>query len=71
MRLRVSEEVEMMGLDLDQFFDEQIGESDWDMFTSTGHLTHGVPGRARSGEGTISSDASMEREAVRTESKEV
>lgn len=30
MHLRVSEEVEMIGLDLDQFFDEQIG--DWSMF---------------------------------------
>ncbi len=30
MHLRVTEEAEMMGLDLDQFFDEQIG--DWGMF---------------------------------------
>lgn len=30
MHLRVSEESEMIGLDLDQFFDEQIG--DWGMF---------------------------------------
>jgi Amt family ammonium transporter len=30
MHLRVSEEAEMKGLDLDQFFDEQIG--DWGMF---------------------------------------
>ena len=30
MHLRVTEEAEMNGLDLDQFFDEQIG--DWGMF---------------------------------------
>lgn len=30
MHLRASEEAEMMGLDLDQFFDEQIG--DWSAF---------------------------------------
>jgi Amt family ammonium transporter len=29
MHLRVTEEAEMMGLDIDQFFDEQIG--DWGM----------------------------------------
>ena len=29
MHLRVTEEVEMIGLDIDQFFDEQIG--DWSM----------------------------------------
>jgi ammonium transporter, Amt family len=30
MNLRVTEEAEMKGLDIDQFFDEQIG--DWGMF---------------------------------------
>lgn len=30
MHLRVTEEAEMVGLDVDQFFDEQIG--DWAMF---------------------------------------
>jgi Amt family ammonium transporter len=30
MHLRVSDEAEMVGLDIDQFFDEQIG--DWSMF---------------------------------------
>lgn len=30
MHLRVTEEAEMKGLDIDQFFDEQIG--DWGMF---------------------------------------
>lgn len=32
MHLRISEEAEMIGLDLDQFFDEQIGERDWNLF---------------------------------------
>lgn len=31
MHLRVTEEAEIKGIDLDQFFDEQIG--DWGMFT--------------------------------------
>lgn len=30
MKLRISEEAEMMGLDMDQFFEEQIG--DWSLF---------------------------------------
>lgn len=30
MHLRITEEAEMHGLDMDQFFDEQIG--DWGMF---------------------------------------
>ena len=30
MHLRTTEEMEMKGLDLDQFFDEQIG--DWGMY---------------------------------------
>jgi Amt family ammonium transporter len=30
MHLRVTEEAEILGLDIDQFFDEQIG--DWSMF---------------------------------------
>jgi len=38
MHLRVSEEAEMIGLDLDQFFDEQIG--DWSMYEAGG-LLHG------------------------------
>jgi Amt family ammonium transporter len=40
MHLRVSEEAEMMGLDLDQFFDEQIG--DWESFQPMDKITHGV-----------------------------
>ncbi|KAL2349779.1 methylammonium permease 3 [Cryomyces antarcticus] len=43
MHLRVSEEAEMMGLDLDQFFDEQIG--DWSVFEPT--QMHGLPQVAR------------------------
>ncbi|CAK1358317.1 unnamed protein product [Cercospora beticola] len=42
--LRVSEEAEMRGLDLDQFFDEQIG--DWtffETFQGNHQLTHGIP----------------------------
>jgi Amt family ammonium transporter len=38
MHLRVSEEAEMIGLDLDQFFDEQIG--DWSMVEQ--HTYEGV-----------------------------
>jgi Amt family ammonium transporter len=38
MHLRVSEEAEMIGLDLDQFFDEQIG--DWSMMEQ--HTYEGV-----------------------------
>ncbi|KAF2428970.1 ammonium transporter [Tothia fuscella] len=34
MHLRVTDEVEMIGLDIDQFFDEQIG--DWSMFEQNG-----------------------------------
>jgi len=60
MHLRVSEETEMRGLDLDQFFDEQIGESDWGVFMNEDKITHGVT----RDDGIISSDASMEREAV-------
>ena len=33
MHLRVSDEAEAIGMDLDQFFDEQIG--DWSMFDAT------------------------------------
>lgn len=40
MHLRVSEEAEMMGLDLDQFFDEQIG--DWTMFEEKSFVTVGA-----------------------------
>jgi Amt family ammonium transporter len=37
MHLRVSDEAETMGLDIDQFFDEQVG--DWSLFETT----HGLP----------------------------
>lgn len=66
MHLRVSEEVEMNGLDLDQFFDEQIGDSHWVTFPSeelprNAHVTHGQPPR--------SDETSMEQQAVRSEDK--
>lgn len=32
MHLRISEEAEMIGLDLHHFFDEQIGERNWNVF---------------------------------------
>lgn len=41
LHLRVSEEAEMRGLDIDQFFDEQIG--DWGVFQPMENVTHGVP----------------------------
>ena len=40
MHLRVSDEAEMIGVDLDQFFDEQIG--DWSPF---GSYWRDAPGR--------------------------
>ena len=43
MHLRVSEEAETIGLDLDQFFDEQIGERDWNLY-STAHDGLSRPG---------------------------
>ena len=51
MHLRVSEEVEMIGLDLDQFFDEQIG--DWSMYEQ--HTYEGVkhPGAQVSGSSSV------------------
>lgn len=57
MHLRVSEEAEMKGLDIDQFFDEQIG--DWSFF-------HDGDGKTLSGTRSdglaISQETSMERE---------
>jgi Amt family ammonium transporter len=43
LHLRVNDEVEMIGYDVDQFHDELIGE--WSTFDSTPppHVTHGVP----------------------------
>jgi ammonium transporter, Amt family len=75
MHLRVSEEAEMMGLDIDQFFDEQIGEADWEFF-SQGHkltheVTHGIPKQSSHGpDAPVSSDVSVNREAVASEDKE-
>jgi len=66
MHLRVTEEAEMRGLDLDQFFDEQIGESDWGVFQPQDNITHGLPKEASS----TSIDASMDTEAVMPEAKQ-
>ena len=63
MHLRVSEEAEMKGLDIDQFFDEQIG--DWEFFHDTSHPTV-VQGTRKDGV-AISSDNSMEREAAQAD----
>ena len=62
--LRVNEEAEMRGLDLDQFFDEQIG--DWtcfETFQGNHQLTHGIP---QAGLPT-SSAASMHAEHTKAE----
>lgn len=64
MHLRVSEEAEMRGLDLDQFFDEQIG--DWNLFNTSQtepEITHGLhhtpasPGESSSGSKDVEMDA--------------
>ncbi|KAK1077581.1 hypothetical protein LTR33_007965 [Friedmanniomyces endolithicus] len=70
MHLRVSDEAEMMGLDLDQFFDEQIGEADWGMFSDGGHVKGELP--ALTGDGLASSggSSSVERDAGRPDTKE-
>lgn len=70
MHLRVSEEAEMLGLDLDQFFDEQIG--DWSAFEPMEKITHGVvrEQEIRGVEaGVISSESSTERETVQAQEK--
>lgn len=71
MHLRVSEEVEMLGLDLDQFFDEQIG--DWENFQSMDNITHGVVREQQivGVEAGVSSSSghSVQREAVVAEEK--
>ena len=46
LHLRVQDDIEEIGLDLDQFFDETIGE--WSLFEQEDHarnrsITHGVP----------------------------
>jgi len=70
--LRVSEEAEMIGLDLDQFFDEQIG--DWAGFENENmdKITHGIAREQdiHHAEGAmISSPPSTEREAVTADGK--
>lgn len=61
MHLRVSEEAEMIGLDLDQFFDEQIG--DWSMYEQ--HTFEGV----RQGGVHASSQNSVKAETELPETK--
>jgi Amt family ammonium transporter len=56
MGLRVSEEVEMKGLDIDQFFDEQIG--DWSFFND---LDNKPLNGVREDGLVMSKEASMER----------
>ena len=68
MHLRVSEEAEMQGLDLDQFFDEQIGEADWELWKQEHPVTHGIP--LQHNQDSTQSSAEVERDAVRTASKE-
>jgi Amt family ammonium transporter len=68
--LRVSEEAEMIGLDLDQFFDEQIG--DWAGFEGTDKISHGAvrEKQPQETEGALMSEApSTEREAVVADGK--
>jgi hypothetical protein len=60
----------MLGLDLDQFFDEQIG--DWENFQSMDKITHGVVREEQilGVEADVSSaSASVQREAVNAEDK--
>lgn len=62
MNLRVSEEAEMMGLDYDQFVDEQIG--DWSMFHDfTGAEASKIQGTTQGGL-AVSGASSMERGEV-------
>ncbi|KAK0661799.1 Ammonium transporter 1 [Lasiodiplodia hormozganensis] len=51
MHLRVSEEAEMIGLDIDQFFDEQIG--DWTLLEHV-QIAHGQPATAPAVSGSSS-----------------
>ena len=64
MHLRVSEEGEMMGLDLDQFCDEQIG--DWGFFDEMQKqgVLHGLPEESQlsSGRITVKAEAEPKRE---------
>lgn len=67
MKLRVSVEAEMMGLDLDQFVDEQIG--DWSMFHDHHADVGGLQGTTREGL-AVSGASSMERGQVPSRQKE-
>jgi ammonium transporter, Amt family len=50
LHLRVTDEAESLGMDLDQFFDEQIG--DWSMFDAT----HGIAEQGRQAESPLTSN---------------
>ena len=76
LHLRVDSDAEIMGLDLDQFFDEQIGE--WEAFGAGGveghgnQLIHGMPQQTTPVESqrvSSSGDDGVGREMLRTESK--
>jgi Amt family ammonium transporter len=72
MHLRVDEDAEMKGLDYDQFFDEQIGEWEFDHFGSQGPLitTHGVNEQQHVlSQPQSSAGSTVEAEAVRAETK--
>jgi len=56
MHLRVTDEVEMIGLDVDQFFDEQIG--DWSMLDGAHRVIHGAPNTPPSEE-TVKAEAKV------------
>lgn len=70
MHLRISEEAEMRGLDLDQFFDEQIGEQDWGVFMRESEITHGVPRELSNENRAVNNNADAGEEGVESESKE-
>lgn len=62
MHLRVTEEAEMRGLDLDQFFDEQIG--DWAAFEPMDSILQGEQFDSRGIELGVSSTSTVERPIV-------
>lgn len=67
MHLRVSEEAEKGGLDLDQFFDEQIG--DWGMFAEYERRKQEMGMGAREGEPVMTEG--VERDAEMGATKKV
>lgn len=61
MHLRVSEEAEMQGLDMDQFFDEAIGEAGWDIFAKNYPVTHGMTLDGHSKEASTVNSSEVQR----------